>query len=352
MSVRSALAFTAFAMLWAAPASAQSPPPCPGMDAMLETGQRLRRDGLDAAALEVFRTLHTRCPRPQVLAQVALAEHALHRWRDAWVHLQDALAGTGDRWIDSRRPALETVLGEIRQHLPGLVVRGEFPGAPVAVDGVVVGTLPLREPWRGAVRSVEVEVRPAGRAPLRRTVALEEDRVTEETFAPEPVVVPPAAVALPPVDAPAPVRRWQRPVGWTALAVGGALLVGGTVAWVLSAGQANDMENATPLSAEPYGAWARFEANENYSRARTPSEVCDLARSRSGADAAQVRDLCATNATTAGLALGLGIAGAVVGAAGVVALLTAPSSAPARAAVRVSPTVSPGFAGASVGWAF
>ncbi len=345
-------ALVASALLCATPVGAQTNG-CRDMESMLNTGLRLRRDGLDAAALEVFRTLRTRCPRPQVIAQVALAEHALHRWRDAWVHLESALTDVDDPWINSRRVALETVLGEIRPHLAGLMVRGDFPGAQVAVDNVVIGTLPLREPWRGPAPSVEVEVRPAGQAPLRRTVTLQEDHVTEETFAmPAPVVVAPPVVVVRPVAAPVAERAWQRPVGWTAVAVGGALLVGGAVAWVISAGQANSMENATPLSANPYGAWARFEADENYSRTRSPSEVCDLAQQRSGTDASQVRDLCSSNATATTLALGLGIAGAVVGVAGVVTVLTAPTSRATRSGVRMSPGVGPGYAGASVAWSF
>ncbi len=346
-------ALAASALLCATPAAAQTNG-CRDMDSMLNTGLRLRRNGLDAAALEVFRTLRVQCPRPQVVAQVALAEHALHRWRDAWVHLQDALTDVDDPWINSRRVALETVLGEIRPHLAGLMVRGDFPGAQVAVDDVVIGTLPLREPWRGVARSVEVEVRPAGQAPLHRTVALQEDHVTEETFAtPAPVaVVPPPAVVVTPIVTPVAARTWQRPVGWTAVAVGGALLAGGVVAWVISAGQASSMANATPLGADPYGAWARFEADENYNRSRSPSEVCDLARQRSGADAAQVRDLCSSNATATTLALGLGIAGAAVGVAGVVTVLTAPTSRAARSGVRVSPGAGPGYAGASVAWSF
>ncbi len=346
-------ALAAVTLLWATPASAQ-PTGCRDMDPLLSTGLRLRRSGLDAAALEVFRTLRAQCPRPQVIAQLALAEHALHRWRDAWVHLQDALAGTGDPWINSRRAALETVLGEIRPHLAGLMVRGDFPGAQVMVDGVAIGTLPMREPWRGVALSVEVDVWPVGGPSLHRTVALQEDRVTEETFvaAPAPAVVPPPVVVARPVEAPREERAWQRPVGWTAVAVGGALLVGGSVAWVLSAGQASAMSGATPLSAEPYGAWARFEADENYSRALTPGGVCDLAQQRGGSDASQVRDLCSSNATLTTLALGLGIGGAVVAVAGVVMVLTAPTSRVARSSARLSPGVAPGYAGASVAWSF
>jgi len=140
-----------------------------------------------------------------------------------------------------------------------------------------------------------------------------------------------------------PVLRY---IGFGALGLGGAVAIVGIVEAIISSGQASSATESTPLSAEPYGSWARFQANENYGRTRSASEVCDLAQQRSGPDAAQVRDLCSSNSTTRSLALGLGIGGAVIAAVGAVLVVIdrpraeappQPQTVPASARLRVSP---------------
>lgn len=142
-----------------------------------------------------------------------------------------------------------------------------------------------------------------------------------------------------------PVLRY---IGFGALGVGAALGIVGIVQAVVSSGQASSATESTPLSAEPYGAWSRFQANENYNRMRSASEVCDLAQQRSGADAAQVRDLCSSNSSARSLALGLGIGGAVLAVAGAVLIVVdrpraetpaTPQPLPASARINVAPIV-------------
>ncbi len=142
-----------------------------------------------------------------------------------------------------------------------------------------------------------------------------------------------------------PVLRY---IGFGALGVGAALGIVGIVEAVVSSGQSSSATESTPLSAEPYGAWSRFQANENYNRMRSASEVCDIAQQRSGADAAQVRDLCSSNSTARSLALGLGIGGAVLAVAGAVLIVVdrpraetpaTPQPLPASARINVAPIV-------------
>jgi hypothetical protein len=139
-----------------------------------------------------------------------------------------------------------------------------------------------------------------------------------------------------------PVLRY---IGFGALGLGGAVAIVGVVQAIISSGQASSATESTPLSAEPYGSWARFQANENYARTRSASEVCDLAEQRSGPDAAQVRDLCTSNSTSRTLALGLGIGGAVLAAVGAVLVVidrpraeTPPTPQPLPASARINVT--------------
>jgi len=149
------------------------------------------------------------------------------------------------------------------------------------------------------------------------------------------------------IERPAPPRTpVLRYIGFGALGLGGAVAIVGVVQAIISSGQASSATESTPLSAEPYGSWARFQANENYARTRSASEVCDLAQQRSSADAAQVRDLCDSNSSTRTLALGLGIGGAVLAAVGAVLVVIdrpraetppPPQPIPASARLRVAP---------------
>ncbi len=156
-----------------------------------------------------------------------------------------------------------------------------------------------------------------------------------------------------------PVLRY---IGFGALGVGGALAIVGIVEAIVSSGQSGGASDATPTSADPYGAWARFQANVNYTRTLSASDVCNQASGASGSDAQQVRDLCASNSSARALGLGLGIGGAVLAAAGAVMVVldrpratteSAPAAQPAHALSRfhVSPWLG-ATSGVSLGYTF
>lgn len=335
-------------------------------DALIEQGVELRTAGQDEAALRVFRQAWETQRSPRALAQVALAEQALGRWVEAEAHLAAALAERDHRWIRRNRRALEDSLGEIRGHVGRLEIQGTPPGAEVLIGATVVGRLPatLRvatgpvtftvraEAHASVTRTVEV-----ARAPLRETVALAS--LDAPTAAATPAVsaavaaqAGPAALAVRPPGAPArhvPARRY---VGYAVLGAGAAALVVSGVFFGLNASANGGATDATPTSAEPYGAWARFQASENFDRDRSGAEVCDLARQRSGADAAQVQDLCSQLSSSATITLAAGIAGGVLAATGLVLAVTARSTPAAAPRWSVAPWVAPGVGGAVVGGAF
>ncbi|MDB4927789.1 MAG: hypothetical protein JWM10_273 [Myxococcaceae bacterium] len=151
------------------------------------------------------------------------------------------------------------------------------------------------------------------------------------------------------IDRPPPPRTpVLRYIGFGALGLGAAVGIVGIVEAVISAGQASSATESTPLSAGEYGAWARFQANVNYDRRQSASQVCDLASQNPSDDAAQVRSLCSSNSTAQSLALGLGIGGAVLAVAGAVLIVidrpraetpATPQPLPASARLNVSPLI-------------
>ncbi len=296
------------------------------VEADLARGVALRRQGQDQAALEVFQAAWRSSRAPRALAQVALAEHALGRWVEAEEHLVEALGGTSDAWVRNRLSVLQSALTEIRQHVGRLDISGRPVGAEVVVEGRVVGTLPLERPLRVHTGSVTFTVRREGYVPATRTVQVAPSYPLRETvvLAPVPpaqVIAPTPALVVTPMAA-RPERRTRtspvRYAGYALIATGAAGLVVSGVFLGMNLSLAGDAEAATATSAEPFGAWARFSAGASTASAQTPDAQCALARQQTGADAMQVRDLCASASTTATVALVAGIAGGAVALTGVI----------------------------------
>lgn len=337
------------------------------LNAQISRGVALRRQGRDAAALEVFQSAWRSSRAPRALAQVALAEQALGRWVAAEAHLVEALAAGRDPWVRSRLPILQSALAEIRRHVGRLDVVGEPSGAEVVIDGAVVGRLPLSSMLRVPTGSLTFTVRSEGYFPVTRTVQVDSRYplrepvrlapVAARVAAPERVAspsepertmlpqraLPPERTALPRREAPrTPALRYA---GYALIGTGAATLAVSGVFLGINLIASGEASSATPFSADPYGAWARFQASENNALRQTGSEQCDLARLRGGADAAQVRDLCARMSTSATVSLVSGIAGGALLLTGVVFAVVGRSSNPPEGTVRWS--VSPWIASAT-----
>lgn len=314
---RTAVALSLGLLLAATTASAQSE-----VDAAIARGVSLRREGRDQAALEVFEGVWRSSHAPRALAQVALAEQALGRWVEAEAHLVEALGASGDAWVRDHLGVLQPALADIRRHVGRLDVRGEPAGAEVVIDGQRRGALPLEAALRVPTGSVTFTVRREGYLPVTRTVQVDATYPLREMVSLTPVAPAVAVLASAPREAPAvaPVRRTRtsgvRYAGFALLGVGVAGLAVSGVFLGLNLGAASDAEAATPTSAEPYGAWARFRAAN--ASAGSSDELCALARQQGAGDAAQVRDLCAQVSTSATVALAAGLAGGALAAAGLV----------------------------------
>jgi hypothetical protein len=338
--------------LAASAAGAQS-----SLDAEIARGVALRRDGRDEAALGVFRAAWASSHEPRALAQMAFAEQALGRWVDAESHLVEALAAARDPWVRGHLAILQSALGEIRQRVGRLDVVGSPAGAEVVIDGAVVGALPLPSMLHVATGSLTFTVRREGYIPVTRTVQVESRFPLRERVALAPVAAAPAFVREPeaPTREPEPVAP-RPPPRSPALRYAGYALVGTGVATLAVSGAflgvnlvaAGEAGSATPASADPYGAWARFQASENGSGSFTARGQCDLAQARNSADAAQVRDLCARMSTSATVALAAGVAGGALLVTGVIFTVVGRTRGDATASRwSLSPWIAAGANGAS-----
>jgi hypothetical protein len=258
---------------------------------LLSRGIELRKQGRDAEALAAFERAYAQRPSPRAAAQIALAHHALARWREAERELAEALRNGDDPWVVRNRVYLEESLAVVQAHLAWLDVESDVAGAEVWMGGVLYGRLPLEGPLRIVAGEVVVEVRAPGRVAMERTLQVAAKSVAHAgfLFALEPTVQPPAS-GQGPVTSRAPVERptsAPRTVGWITLAGAGALVlvgIGGVVTREWEAKIWNDDSQCAPLG------------QSRYARCRTNRDIGSAAQ-----------------AIAIGAFVGAGIAGAVSG---------------------------------------
>ncbi len=204
-------------------------------DELVERGVKLRVEGNDAKALEVFTRAHALSPSARTTAQIGLAEGALHRWLDAEAHLSTALAQHDTPWIENRRnrEALEQALASVRSHIGTITVTGPE-GTEVVVEGKRVGRLPLNEPLRLPEGPARIEASAAGRRPAAAEITVA-GGLASNVILDLPLLPPPApvAAALPPpslnVEASSPSGRWKTWTGASLLGFSAAALATGIV---------------------------------------------------------------------------------------------------------------------------
>lgn len=182
-------------------------------EALLREGVDLRAQGRDAEALARFRAAWTLAPSPRARAQMGWAAQALGRWREAEEMLREAAAAQGDAWIEGNRAELARSLADVGARLGDVWVECEVVGAQVALDGEVVGTLPLARPLRAPLGAVTLRVSAEGYLAVTREgvrvragevarehVALTADpstRTHREAATPAPTPAAPTVVVLP-----------------------------------------------------------------------------------------------------------------------------------------------------------
>jgi hypothetical protein len=173
-------------------------------DALVVEGVQMRIQGRDSEAVERFRKAVELEPDSlRARGQLALALHAVGRWREAEQVMELVLAETPDEWVERHRAELEGSLRTVRAHLAWLQVDAQGPGA-VWLDGHRVGSLPLSAPLRVVARRHQLEIRSSDHAPVRKEIDMAPgERVVVDIARPE-------ASPMRPQPDPVPMRRTAR----------------------------------------------------------------------------------------------------------------------------------------------
>ncbi|MBL8682195.1 MAG: tetratricopeptide repeat protein [Myxococcales bacterium] len=151
-------------------------------DAAIREGVALRRAGRDADAVVVFERAYARWRSARAAGQLGLCEQALGRWVIAERHVRDALADTGDAWVQRNRATLEGALRVAEQHLATVEIVGGVEGAELFIDGERAGVIPANRSIRVVSGSARIEHRVAGSAPVVRVVELAAGTIERVSF--------------------------------------------------------------------------------------------------------------------------------------------------------------------------
>ena len=208
-------------------------------DRLIASGIALRKEGRDAEALVAFERAQALRPSPRAVAQIALAQQALSRWREAERGLLDALSRADDPWIARHSVYLNASVAAVQTHLAWLSVDANVEGAELWVGGELAGRLPLAAPVRVTIGAQQVEVRAPGYVASTRTLSIEAAAKINESFALAEVPPPPEpsspallergpALPAPARDTTEHAQSGKRTAAWVVLA-GAAVLLGGGI---------------------------------------------------------------------------------------------------------------------------
>lgn len=287
-----------------------------------ERGLALVDEGKIADALEEFERAYALVPHPSVLLNIARAQADLGDPLRAVELLEGMLRDSGDTLEPALATAAREQLEQQRARLAVVTLDVSQDGARVLMDGRDLGPAPLAAPVRlnpgHHVVSTKHEALETISLPI--DLAEGEQRVLLLSPPPRPALPPVAALTptLPPSAHPepaapsaerGPAHRWQRPLGWSAVGLGGVGFVAS--AWL----------------------WGRADAKHEQALEHCTPRCDDTARSL------QHEAVQAAQLTTATLVAGAGL----VAVGGVLVLMAPPStrSPDAGTAQRRSITVVP-----------
>ena len=207
------------------------------VDDLIEQGVKLRAERKPAEALILFKQAHAISPSARTLAQIGLAEGALHRWLEADANVNAALELHDTPWIQNRRnrEALEQALASIRHHIGSITIAGPK-GVAVSVNGQAPGVLPLDHPVRLPEGHVRIEGTAAGYVSGAADLELAGGDQVNVLLDMPPVPPPTTAPALVrAVSAPTTGEEGSRWKTWAGVSVGAASLgaLGVGITWLV-----------------------------------------------------------------------------------------------------------------------
>lgn len=145
----------------------------PAVEALLERGIELRRQGSDSEALKLFRQAEAKAPRSvRAMLHVATAAQAAGKWVMASAYLKKVSRYSNDPYYRRYRDSIAQVERAIAQRVGDFQAIGGPDGAIVTLDGRRIGTLPMAGgvPMEAGTYTVEVSL--DGYYPFTRSVVI------------------------------------------------------------------------------------------------------------------------------------------------------------------------------------
>ncbi len=157
-------------MVWPSVAYAQD---SPEVEAMIERGIELRRQGADEQALAVFLQAEAKEPRSvRIMLHVATAAQAASKWVMAAAYLKKVSRYSNDPYYRRYRDAIAQVERAIAQRVGSFQALGEPEGATVTMDGREIGKLPMSTPVEMEAGTYTVEISLDGYYPFTRSITI------------------------------------------------------------------------------------------------------------------------------------------------------------------------------------
>jgi hypothetical protein len=154
----------------------------PEVEALIQRGIRLRREGQDDAALAIFLEAEAEAPNSvRVLLHVVTAAQAASKWLMADEYLKKADSHARDPYYARYRTEIEDVRAVIAQRVGHFRAVGGPSGADVLQNGKAAGTLPMEKPKTVEAGTFVMEVSKSGYYALRRPVTIPGGVLTRET---------------------------------------------------------------------------------------------------------------------------------------------------------------------------
>jgi len=139
---------------------------------LVQRGLQERRAGDDQAALPLFKEAYDLSGSPRAVTQLGFCHQALGQWLEAETNITEGLKSADDAWIRKNRDTITEALRTVKLHIGRLEIAGEPDGADVAVNGAVVGKLPIPSLVRVEAGDVSIELSAPGYVTSTKTVRI------------------------------------------------------------------------------------------------------------------------------------------------------------------------------------
>lgn len=251
-------------------ASAQE---APSLEALIQEGIRLRREGDDEKALDVFRQAERLQPSSvRVLLHLATAAQAAGHWVDADTYIRRVFDYRDDPYYRRYQSDIAMVEQLIAARVGRFQVVGAPRGAEVRLNGRVVGHVPMDEPHRLEAGNYQLEVVSNGHYALRRPQRIPGGVLTREVVELSPERSSSSAATTTGASSPE-GSWWSEPwVGWSLVGASAASLVTAGVAFSVREQQASQW-NDDSRCVRPGGLTREQQCGGDYGDARLAERI-------------------------------------------------------------------------------